>query len=233
MINRRFILEASTLILSAILCASVANGFADRDKKLKLVPGNNLVQRVPSPQSTVPSPQSTVPSPQSTVPSPQSPAPSPKPIVSGPGTGDQGPRTSNPGPGTRDPGPIAKPREFPAHPEKPWVEIDPAAVRELYEREVPFIDARRTSVYEEGHIAGARSIPVWEADLDERLKALYEEGLDPEAPIVVYCSGGNCEDSHMLAQRLWGLGLNNVLVYKDGYPDWVKNGGPTRTGPSR
>ena len=49
---------------------------------------------------------------------------------------------------------------------------------------------------------------------------------------MVYCSGGNCEDSHMLGQRLWGLGFNNVLVYKDGYPDWTANKGPTQTGSS-
>jgi rhodanese-related sulfurtransferase len=105
-------------------------------------------------------------------------------------------------------------------------------VRELYARGVPFIDARRTNVFEQGHIAGARSMPVWESDLNDRLKAFYEEGLDPEAPVVIYCSGGNCEDSHMLGERLWGIGFNNVLVYKDGYPDWVKNGGRTETGPA-
>ena len=227
MINRRFILEALTLIVSAILCATAANAFAARDKKLKLVQGTVSVQRPGVNETrgrggegergreTVSPPQSLPISPSRTRPIPPSPT---RPLAPSP---------------TRQAAQPAKPREFPPHPDKPWVEIDSASVRELYARGVPFIDARRTGVYEEGHIAGARSIPVWEADLDERLKALYEENLDPEAPIVIYCSGGNCEDSHMLGQRLWGLSFNNVLVYKDGYPDWVKNGGPTRTGPSR
>ena len=53
-------------------------------------------------------------------------------------------------------------------------------------------------MYRAGHIAGARSISIWEADADDKVKALFAEGRDQSAPIVVYCSGGDCEDSHML-----------------------------------
>ena len=34
----------------------------------------------------------------------------------------------------------------------------------------------------------------------------------------------------MLAQKLWGIQFNNVYVYKDGFPDWQKHGGPIRAG---
>jgi rhodanese-related sulfurtransferase len=103
----------------------------------------------------------------------------------------------------------------------------------LHSRGAPFLDARRSKVYEEGHIAGARSFPIWEADIDAQVKGLYEEGLDQSAPVVVYCSGGNCEDSHMLAQKLYMVGFDNVLVYKDGFPDWQARKGPVETGPPR
>ena len=96
-----------------------------------------------------------------------------------------------------------------------------------------FLDARRTSVYEEGHIAGARPFSVWESDIDEKVNKLFAERSDPrdqEKPIVIYCSGGDCEDSHMLAQKLWGIQFNNVYVYKDGFPDWQKRGLPIHTG---
>ena len=53
---------------------------------------------------------------------------------------------------------------------------------------------------------------------------------DQSAPIVVYCSGGDCEDSHMLSEKLYIVGFDNVLVYKDGYPDWVKRGLPVTKG---
>jgi len=67
------------------------------------------------------------------------------------------------------------------------------------------------------------------------VRSLWEQRQDPKEqaqPIVIYCSGGDCEDSHMLAQKLWGIQFNNVYVYKDGYPDWVAHHGATRTGPT-
>jgi len=121
-------------------------------------------------------------------------------------------------------------KSFPPHPDKPAVEIMPEDVRLLHRGQALFLDARRSSVYAEGHIQGARSFPVWESDIDERVKALYEEGRDQQAPIVAYCSGGNCEDSHMLAQKLYMVGFDNVLVYKDGFPDWQERGLPVAKG---
>jgi rhodanese-related sulfurtransferase len=121
-------------------------------------------------------------------------------------------------------------RSFPPHPDKPALEIAPADVQRLYEGKALFLDARRSSVYAEGHIAGARSFPVWESDIDQRVKGLYEEGLDQKAPVVVYCSGGACEDSHMLAEKLYMVGFDNVLIYKDGFPDWQKRALPTSKG---
>ena len=86
------------------------------------------------------------------------------------------------------------------------------------------LDARRSSVYREGHIAGALPFSVWEADVDDKVRAFFSEGHDPNGPILVYCSGGDCEDSHMLGQKLFFAGFNAVFVYKDGFPDWVKRG---------
>ncbi|MGH9441587.1 MAG: rhodanese-like domain-containing protein [Thermoanaerobaculia bacterium] len=116
--------------------------------------------------------------------------------------------------------------DFPPHPDRPYVEITPEQAKRLFDRKALFLDARRTDVYRSGHIAGARSMSVWEAGLDAKLLALSQEGLDPAKPLVAYCSGGDCEDSHQLAERLWSIGFNNVLVYRDGYPDWEKRGWP-------
>ena len=121
-------------------------------------------------------------------------------------------------------------RAFPPHPDKAAVEIPPADVEHLYRKRMLFLDARRSSVYADGHIAGARNFPVWESDIDDRVKKLFEEGLDQRAPIVAYCSGGDCEDSHMLAEKLYGVGFDNVLIYKDGFPDWQKRGLPVSKG---
>jgi rhodanese-related sulfurtransferase len=122
-------------------------------------------------------------------------------------------------------------KEFAPHPDKAWVEISGDDVAALHARgNVLFLDARRSSVYRDGHIAGSRSISVWEADVDDKVRALFSEGRDQSAPIVVYCSGGDCEDSHMLGQKLYFVGYDNVLVYKDGYPDWQKRGLPVAKG---
>jgi rhodanese-related sulfurtransferase len=122
-------------------------------------------------------------------------------------------------------------KAFPPHPDKAWLEISGDAAADLFARKtVPFLDARRTSVYAQGHVAGARPVSVWEADVDDKVKAFFDEGRDQSAPVVVYCSGGDCEDSHMLAERLYKVGFDNVLVYKDGFPDWQRRGLPVTSG---
>ena len=142
-------------------------------------------------------------------------------------------RPSGPSPSAAAPAPAAAPqaKTFAPHPQAPWVEISSEDALALFSRkDVLFLDARRTSVYREGHIAGARPFSVWESDVDEKVKRFYEEGHEPSAPIVVYCSGGECEDSHMLAQKFYMAGFDNVLVYKDGFPDWEKRGLPVTKG---
>ena len=122
---------------------------------------------------------------------------------------------------------------FKPHPSQPFVEISGADAALLHANGALFLDARRTSVYEDGHIAGARTFSVWESDIDDKVNALFGERSDPREqnlPIVIYCSGGACEDSHMLAQKLWGIQFNNVYVYKDGFPDWQQRGGKVGTG---
>jgi rhodanese-related sulfurtransferase len=123
--------------------------------------------------------------------------------------------------------------DFSPHPASPWKEITSEQAKSLFDQGAIFIDARRTSVYREGHIARARPMPVWESDIDDRVKAFYAEGHEGNAPIVAYCSGGDCEDSHELAQKLWGAGFDAVFVYRDGYPDWEKRSWPVEKGDAK
>ena len=119
---------------------------------------------------------------------------------------------------------------FPPHPDAPWVEISGEDAAFLHREGVLFLDARRTKDYELGHLRGARAFSVWESDVDEKTLALLGEGRDAKQPVVLYCSGGECEDSHMLAQKLFGAGFNNLLVYRGGFPDWVSRGGAVSRG---
>ena len=118
----------------------------------------------------------------------------------------------------------------PAPGANPWKEISTDEAEGLFRSGTLFLDARRTAEYRQGHIRNARSVPVWEAGLDDKIKALFQELPDQTIPIVVYCNGGECEDSHELAQKLYLAGFDGVRVYRDGFPDWSKRKLPVSTG---
>ena len=101
----------------------------------------------------------------------------------------------------------------------------------MYQAKTPFLDARRSGEYAEGHIAGAWNVSVWESTVDTQITE-FEAVANPGSttPLVLYCSGGDCEDSHLLASRLTPLGYRNLLIYRAGYPDWVKQGRPIAKG---
>jgi rhodanese-related sulfurtransferase len=247
------IVQVLVIVAFSTAVAVVANGFASRTRRLVL-PGwypnaltvpKKAAEEVPPPPIAAPTttvaqssgpgqppmvvPTTTVERPAGTTTTAEAP---PKPVATT--------TTAAPAPATPTPAltPAAAPAadalaRFTPHPDKAYVEIGGDDVAVLHSRGALFLDARRTSVYEQGHIAGARSFSVWEADIDDKVRTLYSERSDPtqqNLPIVIYCSGGACEDSHMLAQKLWEIQFNNVYVYKDGYPDWLKRGGATRTG---
>ncbi len=225
---KRHIAEAATLIGAAILCALTANALASRERKLALVaPGAPTLPAVRAPRVADRPPEVVA---TANEPAPVAPAPAPVTINRQPATAAKPkPSTDN-----RQPTTPAKPaKQFKPHPDKPYIEISHSDVAALKDAGALFLDARRTSVYEQGHIAGARPFSVWESDVDDKVNKLFAERSDPrdqEKPIVIYCSGGDCEDSHMLAQKLWGIQFNNLYVYKDGFPDWQKHGGASHTG---
>ncbi len=110
-------------------------------------------------------------------------------------------------------------------------EIGSAEADEAFKAGVPFLDARRSAEYELGRVKGAWSLPIWESTLEERLVEFEAQvNQPPEAALVLYCSGGTCEDSHLLASRLFKMGYRNLLIYTDGYPDWVAQARPIAQG---
>ena len=60
--------------------------------------------------------------------------------------------------------------------------------------------------------------------------ALRTEGRGFDDVIVAYCSGGECQDSIRLAEKLAMAGFYNIYVYKEGFPDWQKKGRPIDRG---
>ena len=107
--------------------------------------------------------------------------------------------------------------------------IELPAFKHLYDAgRVRVVDARERSQYEDGHIAGAVSLP-FDGVLAEREKVRQ---LDAGGrAFVIYCSGGTCELSMDLAKVLVDSGKRKVLVFEGGYPAWTAAGYPVEHGP--
>jgi rhodanese-related sulfurtransferase len=88
------------------------------------------------------------------------------------------------------------------------------------------IDARSSHYYQTGHVPGAINLARDDFARDYiRLRASLEKSKD--APIIVYCSGGDCHDSKMVAQALTSLGFSQVRVFTGGWDAWTAAGLPT------
>ena len=231
--------QAIALIAAAFVLGLVANAVAARNRKLMLpgyYPSARMVPAEAPPVAATQAGSATLPvkmpaplpAPPSLIPHPSSPA-----TATVEGKAVQMPKPKPEAAPAPPPAKIDLATRFPAHPDKAYVEISGDDAALLHANGALTLDARRTSVYEAGHIAGARIFSVWESDVDDKVNKLYEERSDPREqlkPILIYCSGGDCEDSHMLAQKLWGVQFNNIYVYKDGFPDWQKRRGTVHTG---
>jgi len=86
-----------------------------------------------------------------------------------------------------------------------------------------FVDARSYESFVDGHIKDAVSIPTSQfIEFIDHFKTQYPS----TTPVITYCSGRECNDSHELAQYLIGEGYENVKVFIDGYPEWERKGYP-------
>lgn len=112
-----------------------------------------------------------------------------------------------------------------------WMEFelpDPATAKQVFDTgQALFVDVRSRDLYSEGRIPGAVSLPVGEF---EALAAGFEADVPRDKPIVTYCSGRQCQDSHTVAQWLMERGFMNVVVFIDGFPGWMAHGYPVEEG---
>jgi len=245
---RRHLIETATLVAVSVAVALVSNALASKERKLTLpggYPNATSVSRPPDAgDPSAPVEADSVPSSPATAqlgtaataskgedpiatPTPQGAAGAGAVLSASKKTPAA---SASPVPSKISAAPVDLLVRFPPHPDRPWVEIGGDDAAFLQARGVLFLDARRTKDYEMGHVRGARPFAVWESDIDDKVLALLGEGRDMAQPVVLYCSGGDCEDSHLLGQKLFGAGFNNLLIYKDGFPDWARRGGATARG---
>jgi len=116
----------------------------------------------------------------------------------------------------------AKARDDSVQPEFEIQHIQEA--KALYDSgELLFIDARVEEDYAEGHILEAVSLPV--NHFDDLIDDFFSN-YSMETAIVTYCSGRECDDSHLLAEYLRDVGYLDVRVFIDGFPAWKEAGFP-------
>ena len=83
------------------------------------------------------------------------------------------------------------------------------------------LDARPSVFFEQGHVPGALNLARDDFARDYRhLAPVLQPATDK--PIIVYCSGGDCHDSRLVANALLSLGFSNVRVFTGGWEEWSK-----------
>jgi len=92
-----------------------------------------------------------------------------------------------------------------------------------------FLDARNDHSYEDGHIPGAvQCDPYQIAQYWDNVAPLLEGALK----IVVYCGGGDCDDSIFMCRELLDQDLPKeaIYLYEGGWKEWTANGGQVEKG---
>jgi rhodanese-related sulfurtransferase len=92
-----------------------------------------------------------------------------------------------------------------------------------------FIDARDGEHYQQGHIPGAYEFdPYHPEKYFDTILPLCQKAEQ----VVVYCNGGDCDDSETAALLLRDVGIPNqkLYVYGGGITEWKTNGLPVETG---
>lgn len=151
---------------------------------------------------------------------PQGPASAPAPAVSTP----QAPAAANTSSPTTPPttSPAAIPAEL-------GLEITVPQAKALFDSGVMFVDARPDDEYSVDRVQGALHLTTAMFSGEHAPEALAI--LDPAAPVVIYCSGGDCDASHSVGIRLQQAGYAKIHIMVDGLPGWKEAGHPIDASP--
>jgi rhodanese-related sulfurtransferase len=94
---------------------------------------------------------------------------------------------------------------------------------------IVFVDARNQEHYEVGHIPGAFPLDPYHPEQQMTGVLTACQAADQ---VVVYCTGGECEDADTTAILLREAGVPNqkLFVYGGGYEDWAERRLPIERG---
>ncbi len=116
---------------------------------------------------------------------------------------------------------------IPVNQEEIWPVVDADEVMlRTGEGSAIVLDAREAKEYQLGHLPGAINLPVTDFD------AVYGEigeSLPRDYPLIVYCQGGPCEESHQLLELLSQRGFQDLYLYPGGWLEWKERRLPMET----
>lgn len=123
-------------------------------------------------------------------------------------------------PAASQPDPTSQPVVAHAAPADPNAATLADVLKHFKEGTAVFVDARKPEEFAAGHIKGAISVPSTEVfnTIDRVTKFVASI-----QPVIVYCGGGNCESSHVVADVLRNHhGFADVKVYTLGWEELSK-----------
>ena len=85
-----------------------------------------------------------------------------------------------------------------------------------------FIDARNDGDFVAGHIVGALQCDRYR--IEDYIDEVMEAARQAEK-VIIYCNGGQCDDSKFLCGELIqrGIPYDNVFLYSGGWEEWIAN----------
>jgi rhodanese-related sulfurtransferase len=96
-------------------------------------------------------------------------------------------------------------------------------VRMMTERGARLVEVLSQEAFRKFHVPDAISVPLDES-FDESIQKAIPDKYDT---VIVYCQNEDCNASTKAAQRMEGLGYENVYDYEGGKDDWKTANLPT------
>ena len=110
--------------------------------------------------------------------------------------------------------------------------IDIKIAKELFDKNVLFIDARAEEFYNDGHIPNAICSDDFDSLVEQlekkieidkltRYMCIEQKKIEIDEQFVVYCSDSDCGSSEDLSYEFQSIGFSNILLFKGGWQEWV------------
>jgi rhodanese-related sulfurtransferase len=95
-----------------------------------------------------------------------------------------------------------------------------AEAKNIYDKkQAVFIDSRKESDFNDGHIKGSLNIP---ASIARMYKIKRLQDISKETNIIIYCYNVDCRSAERLAGELNFLGYKHTAVFPAGWDAWLK-----------